>query len=210
MFRATWKYLPTWILDYVDYIPTREYSRFRRTAKLMNSVSKQLVDEKTEAQLSGDVSAKDVMSVLGQCNFCQCGTFLTLGGLFTVRANVSENPKTRLTMEEMVAQMSTLMLAGHETTASTLTWYLWELAKNPDYQDKLREEVLAVRREVAARGDDGPTISDIEAMKYMCAGMKVRASLHAYVERAAQRFPNAGDSPLPFHRLPPRSCGRQG
>ena len=31
--------------------------------------------------------------------------------------------------------MATLTLAGHETTASTITWLLWELAKHPEYQD---------------------------------------------------------------------------
>ena len=99
-------------------------------------------------------------------------------GYTAVRANVSENPKTRLSPKEIVAQMSTLTLAGHETTASTLTWYLYELAKNPDFQDKLRAEVMAVRSDVLARGDSSPTITDIESMKYMCAGMKVRDTPH--------------------------------
>ena len=41
----------------------------------------------------------------------------------------------------MKAQMQTLTLAGHETTASTVSWLLWELAKNPEYQNRLRAEI---------------------------------------------------------------------
>ena len=98
-----------------------------------------------------------------------------------VRANVSENPKTRLTSEEMVAQMSTLTLAGHETTANTLTWYLWELAKNQPYQDKLREEVMAVRAQMSARGDAELSIADLDSMVYLPAGMKVSFSAESSV-----------------------------
>ncbi|EKM51202.1 uncharacterized protein PHACADRAFT_165799 [Phanerochaete carnosa HHB-10118-sp] len=46
---------------------------------------------------------------------------------------------------ELVAQMATLILAGHATTASTLTWMVYELARNQDYQNKMREEIVAAR-----------------------------------------------------------------
>ena len=90
-----------------------------------------------------------------------------------VKANISENPKTRLSKEEMMAQMATLTLAGHETTANTLTWYLYELARNPAYQDKLREEVMAVQAQITARGDTKVTVGDLDSMVYLQAGMKV-------------------------------------
>ena len=65
LFQATWRYLPTFVLDYVDYIPTKEYQRFRYTASVVDKVAKKLIDEKTEALLAGDVKSKDAMSVLG-------------------------------------------------------------------------------------------------------------------------------------------------
>ncbi|KAF7791574.1 hypothetical protein EIP86_002590 [Pleurotus ostreatoroseus] len=162
LFRASWKYLPTFVLDFVDYIPTREYKRFRHTTKVINKVSKQLIEEKTEALLSGGQTSKDVMSIL-------------------VRANVSENPKTRLNAEEMIAQMSTLTLAGHETTANTLTWYLWELAKHPEFQTKLREEIMAVRANISTRGDSDLTIDDLDSMPLLQAGMKETLRYHSIV-----------------------------
>ncbi len=38
----------------------------------------------------------------------------------------------------------TVMLAGHETTANALSFALWELAKNPDVQQRLHQECRAV------------------------------------------------------------------
>ena len=93
----------------------------------------------------------------------------------TVRANSSENPKTKLSEEEMVSQMAALTLAGHETTANTVTWCLYELANHPDYQEKLREEIVQKRAEVNTRGDQDFSMEDLEAMEYLQAAIKVRA-----------------------------------
>lgn len=74
------------------------------------------------------------------------------------------------------------MLAGHDTTANTITFLLWELAKQPHYQRRLREEIAVVRAEVTARGDTEFSVADLEGMKFLQAAMKVRhpptASLH--------------------------------
>ncbi|KAJ7755153.1 cytochrome P450 [Mycena metata] len=46
-----------------------------------------------------------------------------------------------MSQEEVVAQMNVLLLAGYETTSVSLTWALIELAKRPEAQDKLRDEL---------------------------------------------------------------------
>lgn len=94
-----------------------------------------------------------------------------------VRANASADPKTKLSEEEMIAQMSVIMLAGHDTTANTITWLLYELAKHPDAQDKLRAEIALKRSEVTARGDVEFTLEDLESMEYLQAAIKVRRSV---------------------------------
>lgn len=65
------------------------------------------------------------------------------------------------------------MLAGHETTATTLSWIFHELSKRPDVQATLRNEILETRKKVINRGDTEFTITDMESMPYTTAVMKV-------------------------------------
>lgn len=49
--------------------------------------------------------------------------------------------KNKLTMMEAAAQAYVFFLAGFETSSTTVTFCLYELAKNQDIQNKLREEI---------------------------------------------------------------------
>jgi cytochrome P450 len=58
-------------------------------------------------------------------------------------------------------------LVGHETTAGSLTWTLLELAKKPEYQNRLREEIMQLGHE--------PTYEDLTTkMPFLDAVMKER------------------------------------
>src|SRR5581483_7961980 len=46
--------------------------------------------------------------------------------------------------EELLDEMFTLLMAGHETTATTLAWVFWHLVHHPDVVAKLRSEVARV------------------------------------------------------------------
>ena len=46
--------------------------------------------------------------------------------------------------ERLVDNLLTLLEAGHETTAKALMWTLYLLARAPDWQDRVRREVLVV------------------------------------------------------------------
>jgi len=50
---------------------------------------------------------------------------------------------TGLTDEELRDQLVTLLLAGHETTATALSWALHELGNNPDVEQKARAAATA-------------------------------------------------------------------
>lgn len=93
-----------------------------------------------------------------------------------VRANMSENSSLQLSKNEMVSQMAALTIAGHETTANTLTWLLWELAKHPRFQEQLREEIRQKRKEISVRVGEGVDfkLEDLESMPFLQAVLKVR------------------------------------
>ena len=71
------------------------------------------------------------------------------------------------------AHRRTLLLAGHDTSANSLTWFLWELAKHPESAREIREEIAAVRARIGA-GDF--SIADLEGMSTMLAGLKVQST----------------------------------
>ena len=57
-------------------------------------------------------------------------------------------------------EVMTLLLAGHDTTANTLTWTWFLLSQNPSVADAVSEEVTAVI------GDRDPTADDLAALSY--------------------------------------------
>ncbi|RKU40613.1 hypothetical protein DL546_002160 [Coniochaeta pulveracea] len=59
-------------------------------------------------------------------------------------------------------QLVAVLLAGRDTTASTLSWTLYELARHPECVRRLREEILSV-----VGPDRTPTYADLKSMKYL-------------------------------------------
>lgn len=68
---------------------------------------------------------------------------------------------------------STIILAGHETTANTLSWMLLELAKQPTIQERLRNEIREMEHTIQSRGDSEFKATDFDAMPYLSAVLKV-------------------------------------
>ncbi|MDT5329440.1 MAG: hypothetical protein QOF31_737 [Mycobacterium sp.] len=64
-----------------------------------------------------------------------------------------------LSDDEIRDELVAFMLAGHDTTSTTLTYALWALGNHPDMQDK-------VRAEVTETGDGALTPEAVPALKY--------------------------------------------
>ncbi|KAK0202604.1 cytochrome P450 [Desarmillaria ectypa] len=118
---------------------TRFFAPFTELLDSMHrirKISRQILSEKMKDLEESGISTndmhakKDIMSLL-------------------MRARANETDQLGYAMSDniMVDQVLTFLGAGHETTASGLTWTLWLLANNKEYQSRLRGELTPVFQE---------------------------------------------------------------
>ncbi|KAK7040252.1 hypothetical protein VNI00_009718 [Paramarasmius palmivorus] len=90
-----------------------------------------------------------------------------------VRSNMSINltEEQKMCDDDVISQVRTFLVAGHETTATATTLALLALTERPDVQQKLRHELLAV-------ATDSPTMDQLNALPYL--DVVVRECLRHY------------------------------
>ncbi|PPQ72757.1 hypothetical protein CVT24_012797 [Panaeolus cyanescens] len=93
-----------------------------------------------------------------------------------LRANMSTDlpPSQRMTDEDVLAQVPTFLVAGHETTSTATTWALYALTQAPEVQIKLRQELLGVPT-------DTPTMDELNALPYLDCVVRETLRIHAPV-----------------------------
>lgn len=98
-------------------------------------------------------------------------------------------------------------MAGHETTANSISFTLLELAKHPEVQMKIRQEIREMNAAKIASGDSDPSISDLDSMPYTIAVVKVNFD-DFYTATALIDF--LGIIPYASHCVPHHSKRRKG
>ncbi|MEO1969327.1 MAG: cytochrome P450 [Sphingomonadaceae bacterium] len=64
--------------------------------------------------------------------------------MFSQFATATREDGELLPVDEVVDHMNFLMMAAHDTITSSATSLIWQLAKHPEWQEKLRQEIEAV------------------------------------------------------------------
>ncbi|KAM5543135.1 hypothetical protein V8D89_003009 [Ganoderma adspersum] len=160
LFRAAWDYVPVSVLSWIKYLPMDPFRRLLGLNNLFREYGKQILREQgPEIDTERSVKSKDMMSLL-------------------IKANSSADGKTRLEDEELIAEMNTLTLAGHETTSASLSFLLYELARHPEYQERMRQEIRGVRARVIARGGNALTTEDLDSLTLSVNAIKETLRFH--------------------------------
>lgn len=81
------------------------------------------------------------------------------GDLLSMLIHAQDDDGSRMTTQQLRDEALTLFLAGHETTASTLSWTWWLLAQNPGVEEKLHAELASVLNGRTPTLDDLPRLS---------------------------------------------------
>ncbi|EDL48411.1 cytochrome P450 [Erythrobacter sp. SD-21] len=72
--------------------------------------------------------------------------------MFSQFATAEYEDGSLMPVDEVVDHMNFLMMAAHDTITSSATSLIWLLAKHPDWQEKLRQEVESVTGGIGADG----------------------------------------------------------
>jgi len=100
------------------------------------------------------------------------GAGLDRGDLLSTLLQVQDEDGTRMSDRQLRDETITLFLAGHETTANTLSWTWWLLAQNPAVEKRFHEELDGVL------GGRAPTAEDLPRLPYL--GHVLTESLRLY------------------------------
>lgn len=84
--------------------------------------------------------------------------------------NDEKSSLSDLSIEEMCAQVFVFFLGGFETSSSTMTFALYELAQNQELQDRLREEVNEVFEREKSTGITYETLNSMTYLSQVVSG----------------------------------------
>jgi cytochrome P450 len=107
----------------------------------------------------------------------------------TVIANRDAQTGQPFSREELIDQLGVFFLAGHETTASVLTWLFFILAQSPQTADRIREEARA------AAGDGPVLLESHRQMPFLRAVFRETMRLYppvTFLPRVALRAARIG------------------
>ncbi|KAA1473992.1 cytochrome P450 [Dentipellis sp. KUC8613] len=154
-------------------IPTKRTREVGQAFATVRRISAQIVADRKAAVLSSvggsekdvetsSIEGRDLISLLIKANMA---------------VDLPEN--ARLSEDDLVSQIPTLIVAGHETTSTSLSWTLLLLCRNKKAQEKLREELRAFPT-------DFPTLEELGSFPYLDAVVREGLRVHNPV-RATER-----------------------
>ena len=120
-----------------DWAPTKENREYKRALSTIEEVVWDLIDEREGTQDGDGEEPMDLLSIL-------------------LRARA----EGRQTDENLRDEMVTMLLAGHDTTALTLTYTWYLLSQHPEVEGRVHEELDSLL------GGDRPTFADVRQMEY--------------------------------------------
>ncbi|KAK7438395.1 hypothetical protein VKT23_018009 [Stygiomarasmius scandens] len=93
-----------------------------------------------------------------------------------LRSNMDTNlpEDQRMSDEDVISQVPTFLVAGHETTSTAVTWALYALSQDKAVQTKLRDELFTL-------STDNPTMDELNSLPYLDAVVRETLRVHAPV-----------------------------
>ncbi|XP_076703102.2 cytochrome P450 4F3 [Callospermophilus lateralis] len=126
------------LLMHIDflYLLSPNGQRFRKACRLVHDFTDAVIQERRRTLPDHGIS--DFLKAKAESK--------TLDFIDVLLLTKDEDGK-ELSDEDIRAEADTFMFEGHDTTASGLSWVLYNLAKHPEYQERCRKEVQDLLRD---------------------------------------------------------------
>ncbi|XP_069854558.1 cytochrome P450 4F6-like isoform X1 [Dipodomys merriami] len=173
--------------DFLYYL-TPDGRRFRKACRLVHSFTDGIIRERQRTLASQ-----------GPEGFLKAKAKTRTLDFIDVLLLAKDEDGKALSDQDIRAEADTFMFGGHDTTASGLSWVLYNLAKHPQHQERCRQEV----RELL-RGRDPQEVEwdDLARLPFLTMCLKESLRLHPPVTVISRRC--ARDVRLPDGRVIPR------
>ncbi|KAK0438912.1 cytochrome P450 [Armillaria borealis] len=155
--------LPNSVLKILKLFPTREIRQLASVGEIARKTAREIL----AAHGVQDETDKDIVDMLSKSR----------------ELGVHSIPLLRLIMTAFLS-LRTFLLAGHETTATALSWLLYELAAHPEHQSIIREEVKHSYHD------------DYDSLPFLNAAIKESLRLHPIVHTPTRTAPHDDVLPL--------------
>ncbi|XP_028643566.1 leukotriene-B(4) omega-hydroxylase 2 [Grammomys surdaster] len=154
------------LLMHVDlfYHLTRDGMRFRKACRLVHDFADAVIWERRRTL--PDQGGDDVLKAKAKAK--------TLDFIDVLLLSKDEDGKA-LSDEDIRAEANTFMFGGHDTTASGLSWILYNLARHPEYQERCRQEVRELLRD---REPEEIEWDDLAQLPFLTMCIKESLRLH--------------------------------
>ncbi|OWK11960.1 hypothetical protein Celaphus_00003041 [Cervus elaphus hippelaphus] len=174
-------------MDFLYYL-TQDGRRFRRACRLVHDFTDAVVQERRRTLPSEGID--DFLKTKAKTK--------TLDFIDVLLLTKDEDGKG-LSDEDIRAEADTFMFEGHDTTASGLSWVLYNLAKHPEYQERCRQEVQELLRDREPKEIEW---DDLAQLPFLTMCIKESLRLHPPVTIISRRYTQ--DTLLPDGRVIPK------
>ncbi|XP_039723626.1 cytochrome P450 4F3 isoform X2 [Pteropus medius] len=174
-------------MDFLYYL-TPDGKRFRRACRLVHDFTDAVIQERRRTL--SDHGIDDFLKAKAKTK--------TLDFIDVLLLTKDEDGK-KLSDEDIRAEADTFMFEGHDTTASGLSWVLYNLAKHPEYQERCRREVQELLKD---REPKEMEWDDLAQLPFLTMCIKESLRLHPPVTIVSRRCTQ--DIPLPDGRVIPK------
>ena len=134
---------------FLSHVPLPINTRFQEVVPRLDRIVRGFIEQR---RLAGDKAPKN--------------------DLLAMLLDARDDDGSSMSDQQLRDEVLILFLAGHETTALTLSWTLYELAMNPGVERRLHDEISKVL------GDRPPTLDDIPKLEYAARVVNESLRLH--------------------------------